>query len=346
MRKLIRLAIAAGAVMATLAFTGSAWSAYQPRLIVTSLTNGPNKPTTMLLEHLQTAADDATAKDTIYAPLGYQANLTQAPGTNLGTVDATLILRSGGNATADASGPVVVDSPSNWTPQAAQCTGTATHEAVWRLDITVAGTPLKVPIFVDHSTGADATFSSVKIQFCLAGPIGTPAGAQLLDAFFDVQGVFTSPANTQPRVWRALMTPYVAGSPNPNPAGTIESQAVVPGRVSFSVKTKALKRPRGNVLISGKVLVDGKAVGGTRIQIYRVPNLNKAIKTVTTKANGTFAFRKKFTRRTVLFAIAVKVEPLAACPAPALPGVPGGCQTATRSFGAATFFTAKPRKRR
>ena len=33
MRKLIRLAIAAGAVMATLAFTGSAWSAYQPRLI-------------------------------------------------------------------------------------------------------------------------------------------------------------------------------------------------------------------------------------------------------------------------------------------------------------------------
>ena len=195
-------------------------------------------------------------------------------------------------------------------------------------------------------TGADATFSSVKIQFCLAGPIGTPAGAQLLDAFFDVQGVFTSPANTQPRVWRALMTPYVAGSPNPNPAGIIESQAVVPGRVSFSVKTKALKRPRGNVLISGTVLVDGKPVGGPRIQIYRVPNLNKAIKTVTTKANGTFAFRKKFTRRTVLFAIAVKVEPLAACPAPALPGVPGGCQTATRSCGAATFFTAKPRTRR
>jgi hypothetical protein len=346
MRKLIRLAIAAGAVMATLAFTGSAWAAYQPRLIVTSLTNGPNKPTTMLLEHLQDRNDDATAKDTIYAPLGYQANLTQAPGTNLGNVDATLILRDGGNATADAAGPVVVDSPANWTPQAAQCTGTPTHEAVWRLDITVAGTPLQIPIFVDHSTGADATFSSVKIQFCLTGPIGTPAGAQLLDAFFDVQGVFTSPANTQPRVWRAVMTPYVAGSPRPNPAGTIESQAVVPGRVSFSVKAKGLKRPKGYVLISGKVLVDGKAVGGAAVQIFRVPNLNKPIKNVKTKANGTFSFRKKFARRTVLYAIAVKVEPLAACPAPALPGVPGGCQTATRSFGAGMFFTAKPRKRR
>src|SRR6186997_426756 len=325
MSKFIRLAIAAGAVMATFAFTGSALAAYQPRLIVTSLTNGANKPTTMLLEHLQTAADDATAKDTIYAPLGYQATLTQAPGTNLGTVDATLILRQGGNATADASGPVVVDSPANWGPQATQCTGTATHEAVWRLDITVAGSPLRVPIFVDHAAGPEAAFSSVKIQFCLAGPIGTPAGAQLLDAFFDVQGVFTSPANTQPRVWRAVMTPYVAGQPNPNPAGTVESQAVV----------------------SGKVTADGKAVGKARIQVYRVPNLNKPVFAVYTKANGTFSLKRKFKRRTVLFAIVVKVADLGAppCPVAPLPTVPGGCVTATSSFGAAAFFTAKPRRR-
>ena len=93
------------------------------------------------------------------------------------------------------------------------------------------------------------------------------------------------------------MTPYVAGSPNPNPAGTIESQAVVPGRVNFSIKAKGLKRPKGNVLISGKVLVDGKAAGGTAVQIFRVPNLNKPIKTVRTKANGTFSFRKKFAKK-------------------------------------------------
>ena len=345
MRKLIRLAIAAGAVVATLAWTGSAWAVYQPRLIVTSLTNGANKPTTMLLEHLQTANDDATAKDTIYAPLGYQANLTAAPGTNIGTVEATLILRSGGNATADATGAVVVDSPSNWAPQATQCTGTATHEAVWRLDITVAGSPLRVPIFVDHSTGADATFSSVKIQFCLLGPIGTPAGAQLLDAFFDVQNVFTSPPNTADRVWRAVMTPYLPGSPQPNPAGTVESQAVVPGRVAFSIKARGLKK-KGMVLISGKVLVDGKPSARATIQFYRVPNLNKPIKTVRTKANGTFAFQKKFTRRTVLFVVAIRVADLGPCPATPLPGVPGGCVTATESYGAAAFVTAKPRKRR
>jgi hypothetical protein len=343
MRKLIRLAIAAGAVVATLAFTGSAWAVYQPRLIVTSLTNGPNKPTTMLLEHLQTAADDATAKDTIYAPPGYQANLTQAPGTTLGNVDATLILRSGGNATADAAGPVVVDSISNWTAQSAQCTKSPTHEAVWRLDITVAGTPLQVPIFVDHSTGPEAAFSSVKIQFCLTGPIGTPAGAQLLDAFFDVQGVFTSPANTQDRVWRGVMTPYVAGSPNPNPSGTVESQAVVPGKVAFSAKAKPLKR--GFVLISGKVLVDG-AGAAAAVQFYRPSNLNKSIKNVRTSRNGSFSWKKKFKKKTVLFVIAVGVQDLGPCPVTPLPGIPGGCVSATRSFGAATVVTAKPRKKR
>jgi hypothetical protein len=70
----MRFALAASVAVTALAFTGSAWAVYQPRLIVTSATNGANKPTTMILEHLQTAADDPTLKDTIYAPPGYQAN--------------------------------------------------------------------------------------------------------------------------------------------------------------------------------------------------------------------------------------------------------------------------------
>ena len=129
MRRFIRLAIAAGAVMAALAFTGSALAAYQPRLIVTSLTNGPNKPTTMLLEHIQMDADDATAKDTIYAPLGYRANLTQAAGTKIGDVSATLILRGGGNATATATGRSSSTARPTGAPGHPVRTGTAAHES-------------------------------------------------------------------------------------------------------------------------------------------------------------------------------------------------------------------------
>lgn len=343
MRRFIRLALVAGVAVTALAFTGSAWAVYQPRLIVTAVTNGPNKPTTMLLEHLQSAADDPTLKDTVYAPPGYQATLTQAPNTQLGTVDATVILRGGGNATADVTGRVVADSPANWASLAALCTGTPTHEAVWRLDITVAGSPLQIPIWVDHSTGADAAFSSVKIQFCLQGPIGTPAGAQLLDAFFDVQGVFTSPANTADRVWRAVMVPFLPGTPQPNPSLTVESQSVVPGRVSFSLKSKSLKN--GFVQITGKVLVNGQPGAGARVFFFKLPNLNKPYATATTKRNGTFVLRKRFKKRTVLAAVAVRAEDLGTCPVPPLP-TPQGCKTSTRSYGASAVVTARPRKKR
>jgi hypothetical protein len=348
MRKLMRLALAASVAVTALAFTGSAWAVYQPRLIVTSATNGANKPTTMILEHLQTAADDPTLKDTIYAPPGYQANLTQAPGTKMGDVGATVILRQGGNATAEVAGQVIADSPANWAAQSTACTQTATHEAVWRLDITIAGTPLQVPIFVDHSAGAEAAFSSVKIQFCLQGPIGTPAGAQLLDAFFDIQNVFTSPANTADRVWRAVMVPYLPGTQNPNPAMIVESQAIVPGRVSLSAKTKRLKR--GVVQISGRLLVDGRSVPGVKIAFYAVPKFNKPIASAKTKANGTFVLRRKFKKKTLLLLI-TPTEPIlaldaGACPAPPLPGVPQGCKTATLAFVAASVVTARPRKKR
>ncbi len=116
------------------------------------------------------------------------------------------------------------------------------------------------------TAGPEATFASAKIQLCLAGPIGTPAGAQLLFAFFDVNGVFTNPSNTSNRVWRALFTPYIVGSPNPNPGGTTEGQALVPGRVALTMKAKSLKR--GRVTITGRLLVNGQPYRGGVIELY------------------------------------------------------------------------------
>ena len=239
MRRFIRLAIAAGAVVSALAFSGSALAAYAPSLTVTSSRSAPGKPTTILLGHIQTAADDPTAKDTIYAPLGYGVNLSQAAGTKIGDVSARLILRQGGNAEVDVEGQVIADNPALYLNN--PCTRNPNpHGAVWKLNITVAGSPLTVPIYVDAVTaGPEAAFASAKIQLCLAGPIGTPAGAQLLFALFDVNGVFTNPSTTANRIWRATFTPYVPGTPTPNPGGTTEGQALSPGRVSLSVKTRS-----------------------------------------------------------------------------------------------------------
>lgn len=338
MRRFIRLAIAAGAVVSALAFSGSALAAYAPSLTVTSQRSAPGKPTAILLGHVQTAADDATAKDTIYAPLGYGVNLSQAAGTKIGDVSARLILRNGGNAEVDVDGQVIADNPALY--QSNPC-APGLHGAVWKLNITVAGTPLTVPIYVDAVTaGPEATFASAKIQLCLAGPIGTPAGAQLLFAFFDVNGVFTNPANTQNRIWHATFTPYVAGSPNPNPVGTTEGQALVPGRVALTVKSKSLKK--GRVTISGKLLVNGRPYRGAVIELYVG---NKKVGQARTNASGSYTFRKKIRKKTRFGVQVLELTDLALpCPGPPLPGVPQGCKTATISFFAFNIVTAR-RKR-
>jgi hypothetical protein len=341
MKRFIRLAIAAGAVVSALAFSGSALAAYAPSLSVTSQKNAPGKPTAILLGHIQTAADDATAKDTIYAPVGYGVNLSQAAGTKIGDVSARLILRGGGNAEVDVEGQVIADNPANYPPATNMCTPGQSHQAVWKLNITVAGTPLTVPIYVDPVTaGPEATFASAKIQLCLAGPIGTPAGAQLLFAFFDVNGVFTNPTNTTDRVWHALFTPYVAGSPNPNPAGTTEGQALVPGRVSLTVKSKSLKK--GRVVISGKLLVDGRPYRGAEIELYIG---NKKVGSARTNASGSYTFRKKIKKKTRFGVQVLELADLALpCPAPGLPGVPQGCRSASISFFTFNIVTAKRRR--
>jgi hypothetical protein len=341
MKRFIRLAIAAGAVVSALAFSGSAWAIYQPTLTVTSQRNAPGKPTAILLGHIQSAADDATAKDTIYAPLGYGVNLSQAAGTKIGDVSARLILRNGGNAEVDVEGQVIADNPANYPPATNQCTPGQSHQAVWKLNITVAGTPLTVPIYVDPVTaGPEATFASAKIQLCLAGPIGTPAGAQLLFAFFDVNGVFTNPSNTQDRIWHATFTPYVAGTPQPNPAGTTEGQALVPGRVSLTVKSKSLKK--GRVTISGKLLIDGRPYRGAVIELYIG---NRKVGQTRTNASGSYTFRKKIKRKTRFGVQVLELADLALpCPGPPLPGVPQGCRSASISFFAFNLVTARRRR--
>lgn len=339
MRRSIRLAITASAALATLAFAGSAWAAYAPSLISTSLNNKPGAPTTMLLGHSQSPDEDPTAKDTIYAPAGYGVTLGQAVGSKIGDVNATLILRNGGNAQVDVEGQVIVDDAA-LHPNDPCAPGL--HQAVWKLNITVAGTPLTVPMYVDKVTaGPEAAFASAKLQFCLAGPIGTPAGAQLLFALFDVNGVFTNPGHTQDRLWRALFTPYTPGTPNPNPAGTTEGQAVVPGSVSLKLKAKSLKH--GRVAITGRLLVSGSGFRAATIELYVG---NKKVATAKTKPNGNFTFKtRKIKKKTRFRALVAFVGGLASCPADALPGVPKGCQSATISF-VATSNTVTGRKRK
>jgi hypothetical protein len=339
MRISLRLVLLGCASFAALAFAGSAWASYTPRLFATAVTNTPGKPTVMILTHVQEVNDDPTAKDTIYAPLGYQLNLSQAVGTQVGSVFALVVLRNGGNAEVEVEGTVTVDSPANYPPASNNCTPGESHEAVWRLNVTIAGTPLTVPVYVDHVTaGPETAFASGKLQICLAGPIGTPAGAQLLAAVIAVEGVFTSPPTVGYRLWRATFTPYVPGTPNPNTAGTVEGQAFVPSSVVLSITVKRLKH--GVVVIQGRLMAQGRPVRGADVELYRG---RKKVGTKKINRSGRFSFRKRIKRKTVYRAeVFVFDEQPGGCIAPSI--APAGCQTATTSFFASRSVTARPRR--
>jgi hypothetical protein len=341
MRGSIRLAITACAALATLAFAGSAWAVYNPLLTVTSISNKPGKPTTMFLGHFQNTTDDATAKDTIYVPLGYQMDLTQAVGTKIGTFSGGAILRSGGNTEPEISGDLVVDSPANYPPATNACTPGQAHEAVWRIDFTLAGTPQSVPIYVDRVTvGPEALFASAKLQFCLQGPVGTTSGAQVLFLLLDVDGVFTSPPNTSPRIWHATFTPYLPNTATWNEAGTTEGQALSPGTVTLTLSVKRLKH--GVVLLQGRLLADGKPFSGAPIELYRLGK-RIPIGKGRTNSNGRFTIRKRLKKKARFYATTVPVKALTSCPAPPI-GAPQGCTTATESFVASTgIVVARPR---
>jgi hypothetical protein len=322
-----------------LAFASSAWAFYMPHLFATPLSTTPGKPTAMALAHAQAVFDDPTAKDTIYVPLGYQLNLSQAAGMRIGTVSATVVLRNGGNAQVDVTGTVTVDSPANYPPAANRCTPGQSHEAVWRLDVTIAGTPLTVPVYVDRVTaGPEATFASAKLQLCLAGPIGTPAGAQLLNAEFVVRGVFTNPTTIGYHVWRATFTPYVPGTSNPNPAGTIEGQAFVPSSVALTISVKRLKH--GIVVIQGRLMAQGRPVSAGYVELY---GGRKNVGTKLINRSGRFSFRKRIKRKTVYHAEGVSIgERPGGCIAPSI--APAGC-TATMWFSATSrSVAARPRR--
>jgi hypothetical protein len=114
----------------------------------------------------------------------------------------------------------------------------------------------------------------------------------------------------------------------------------VPGRVSLKLTVKSLKR--GRIVISGRLLVDGTVFPRATVELYVG---NRRVATVRTNSAGRFTVRKKIKRKTRYRALVAFVGDLASCPAPALPGVPQGCQSATLSF-VATSNTVTARKRK
>src|SRR5262249_50715928 len=152
-------------------------------------------------------ATDPIAAINIFVPSGYTLNTSQSAGTTIGSVTATAFSHDAG-LTLPLSGNVTADSPASHTSDSTQCAGTPTSQAVWILNLTVAGQTIPLPLYVNPTAGAQAALGAYRLSICLPPPdvpVGTPGrsaqGAQVLDAQFTVNDIFQTPNAGGPKVF-------------------------------------------------------------------------------------------------------------------------------------------------
>jgi hypothetical protein len=271
----IRFVLLSSVCALALAFGGNALAAYNPSLLVAGTSHALGSGGPVVIGVGQDQNDDATGILNIYAPLGYGVTLTQAPGTKIGDLDATVLVRALANARVPIEGTVTARDPGAFT-NASQfpCGGGVRHEAVWTIDTSLAGNPLTIPIYVDRVTaGPEAAFASAKMRICLASPYipppqGAAAGASLIVAAFSVTGVFSNPNTRGSYPWNALFIPYQPGTGTLNPANAAQSTSYTRLPVQLAVTAKKFKRgKRSFARVTACLTEAGQRVRGVRVNI-------------------------------------------------------------------------------
>jgi hypothetical protein len=299
MRKTLRLGLTAAVAATSLTCVSAAFGAYAPKLIITQTDE------TTAIKYSQTDADDPMAKTQILVPAGFSGNFASTPGTQLGTLEGSVIAGAFGGATVPVAGTIVAGDPTNATLKATakQCTGVETHQAIWLLNVTAAGQslPAPVPLFLDAvSTPPFNAFASASIQLCLPPPPLASFQIKLLEASLIVgntSNTFAPPSAAGDFRWTAINTPYAGNTPNA--AGTVETQGIESSPVTSTIgaklvtKTRRVKHKRYTDIfytysarVTGSVSEAGHTAAGANVDVMAG---STKLGTTETGSNGSFA---------------------------------------------------------
>jgi hypothetical protein len=296
------LGVVAGA--AALAFAGSALAANTATVAVWHTPMVLNGSSSTTIHVSIPKATDPIAAINIYLPAGYTPTLSQAAGTTIGSVEASAFSYDN-NLTLPLSGSVTTDAPANHASDSAACAKTASSAAVWILNLSVAGQTIALPLYVNATAGAEQALGAYKLSICLPPPdvpIGTPGrsanGAQVLDAKFTVNGIFTTPATAAAYRWETLFTPYNAGKGTVNLAGTFEARSLVQLPVGLSLSA-AYNKQKGTYLLKGKLAAGGTGVAAIPVDVFRAASKATLprVGSTTTKADGSFTSTGKVKKK-------------------------------------------------
>jgi hypothetical protein len=326
-----RAALAAALAAATMVFAAGALAANTATVSVATA----GTATTLHFTVPQTT--DGIAQINIFVPNGYTMNLNQSANATIGTTTATANAHDLG-LTLPLLGPVTVTSP---TTLPGDMCSPGTHSAIWVLNLSVSGQTLMLPLYVDPTSGTSTALGAYKMTICLPPwdtPVGSTGrsfeGAQLLDAKFTVNNIFTAPTSGL-SAWHTLFTPYNPGVGTPNAAATFEARSLV-GAPSLTLKAT---KKNGKYAVGGKLTEGGLPVAGTSVVVLRGNTATRVIKVgkATTGTTGAWASSGKLVGKKPVFfkatATAGERDATATGCATPLPATiaPAGCVSATLS---------------
>jgi hypothetical protein len=344
MTRLIRGGFAVAAALAVLFAAGAASAAPNTGLIAVSfspMTLGSSSTATI---HVSTPqSDDSIAAVNIFT--GTTTVNLGAPGTQIGSVDATAFAHDAG-LNLPLSGPVTADDPAKHTIDA--CSPGA-NQAVWLMNLSAAGQTLPIPIYVNKTSGPTAALGAYNLKICLPPwdvPVGTPGrsfeGAQLLDAKLTLNKILVAPTSAGVGTWEMLTTPYTPGKGTPNPAGTFEARAAVPVPAAIAIKASFSKKTK-KWTVSGKVTEGGLPLSSaTTLTLLRGTSAGalKKVGSVQAAAGGSWKTSGRLTgKKTTFFQVSAAVGERdftsTGCQNPQTAIAPAGCVSATLSSWAA-----------
>lgn len=347
--------VAAAAILAGLMLAPGALAAPNSSKISVSFDPAKLGSSGQTTIHVNVATtSDAVQVISIFAPTGVAANLSAAAGTTIGSVDATAIAHDQGGLTLPLSGNVVADNPASHTADA--CSPGA-NQAVWIMNLSVAGQTLPIPIYVNATTGAAAALGAYEMRICLPPwdvPAGAPGraafGAQLVDARLVLNSIFTSPTTAGTGVWEMITTPWTPGKGTPNPAARWESRGVVPLPVVLTIKA-TYNAKKNTWTLSGTLTEGGRPVPNFAIRVARGSGAKSLPKqsSATTSSSGTWkATGKLLPKKTTFFQARASAQERdftpAGCQNPATAAAPAGCTSATLPGWAVTSVVVRVKK--
>ena len=258
--------------MIGLIVAGPSLGAVTPHLVVRSTEAGPGQ--TLSIVASRQKADDPVGRVQLYVPTGFTLN-SPASGS-VGKAAANVVMRDvNPNAATTMTGGVSAISPASTSIayENTNCDGDQ-HLAAWMVQLKGAkGSSLSFPIFVDATSGANASFGPYVLVACFrpadiaATDPGRSVAGSVVDSFSLALSPFFRPTTDGDYRWRSVWTPFTAGTGTLNTAGAVEAQSVVTiptGQIvifgkksTLSVHGKKIVR----VTITGQVLVGGEPVG-------------------------------------------------------------------------------------